>query len=246
MSSEISDSDSSSENENTEEEKESSGGPILESIPAEPENFDELSEEAQKAFLAKQRSIANINYQRILRWTRSRVQAGLVADLTLKPRTFSQRLDLCTENGELNCEKILKEGMTFDSQQAMELCVAECFDLLGLVHIKKVKNPSRVVIGIAGLDEAADKFQVISTKVTDGTDWVVQVVNLPDNQEIKGLKPKIVKRHCSFSVIQLVPLVLETVRANMKCQNKTVKPLLREYINPNYINRESGMLIRLS
>ena len=76
-----------------------------------------------------------------------------------------------------------------------------------------VKDSSRVVIETAGLDEAADKFQVVSTKVTNTTDWVVQVVNLPDNQEIKALKPKIVKRHCSFSVIQLVPLVLETACA---------------------------------
>ena len=35
---------------------------------------------------------------------------------------------------------------------------------------KMVKNPSRVVVETAGLDEAADKFQVVSTKVTDTTD----------------------------------------------------------------------------
>ena len=107
----------------------------------------------------------------------------------------------------MNVHKIIQAGMTFDSQQAVESCVAEVFDLVGLVPIKLVKNPSRVVFGICSFDTPGDRSKD-SLKMY--TEWVVHVVKLPEADTLHRLNPKVKKRHCSKrrSVKQIMPAVL--------------------------------------
>ena len=69
--------------------------------------------------MAKEKSVTNTNYERILRFMRSQLPPGKVCAMALKLRTVEERLNLCPKDGEIDALKIGQAGTMFDSQQAV-------------------------------------------------------------------------------------------------------------------------------